>query len=117
MVSIKFSVAAATAALLHVASARKCTASVQDFVDGGIGGGAFTHYRIGVRFNGNEDYLDSQDTDSKDDLDIYDGKQTLTSDKLGGDVLIWADKADVTGQSRLEYALLPHPSLVSIREY
>ena len=103
MVSIKLSLAAATAAFLQVASARKCTASVQDFLDNGMGLGGGHHYRVAVWFNGAEDSLDIQDNykgDSK--LYPYEGVQTLKSDELGGDVLIWADKSSASAQSQLE---------------
>ena len=88
MVSTKLALAiGAAATLFHVASARDCKAkmvhgsksAIQDY-DG-----------IEVRFADNDELLDSQDSDDTEGLDIFDGWQTLTSDKLGGDVRLSAD--------------------------
>lgn len=97
MVSTKLSLAVATTALLQFASARQCTASLQDTTSGGTGGGIRHNQRIWVSFNDNpDDHLDEQ-TDAVTDvkhMNIYDGVQTLSSDALGGDVRLWATKEE-----------------------
>lgn len=102
MVSLKLSMAAATAALLQVAAARKCSASVADYVGGGGGGGGFHEYKVYASFADDKDNkLDSQDSDNTKALVIYDGVQTLKSDKLGGDILLTASRNGKSGQSQL----------------
>lgn len=95
MVSITISLAAASMVLLQVASARDCTARMIHSVSGGFGGPGFAEHRISVWFDDDPDnVLDSQDNTSDPHMDMYDGKQTLKSDQLGGDVVLWAYRAD-----------------------
>ena len=108
MVSIKLSVLAATAALLHLGAARKCVAQSSESIDGVGSGQAHVHFQVSVKFEGEKEVLDSQDNFDKEDnaLNIYDGVQTLKSDKLGGDVLITTQSNDEMGSSRVKYVLL-----------
>ena len=96
MAGFKLSLALASMAI-GLASARNCQVNVQDWIEtGGVGGGGH-HHRITLFYEGTDaenDYLDYRDNTEDWDFDVYDGKQTLTSDELGGDVLIWATHQD-----------------------
>ena len=105
MVSIKLSVLAATAALLQLGAARECVAQSAEMIEGGSPGAAHVRYTVSVKFKGEKKLLDSQDSFDKeyDALNIYDGVQTLKSDKLGGDVLITTQSNGDMGSSRVKY--------------
>lgn len=96
MVSIKLSLTIASMAFLQLASARKCTGSVKRWSEGGFGGPGFTHSSLSVWINDDPDnILDEQNTRDDDELDIYDGVQTLTSDDLpNGDLRLWAERKE-----------------------
>lgn len=86
MVSTKLALAMGAAALLQLASARDCTA--QMVIDTGA---MPTYHGVEARFSDNNELLDYQETGNTDGLDIFDGWQTLKSDKLGGDVRLKAE--------------------------
>lgn len=93
MVSLKLSLTVASAALVQFAAARRCTGYVQDDLTGQFGGSGGHNYKIQVWFNDNPDeILDEQNSYDNKQLDIHDGVQTLKSDALGGDLLLWVDK-------------------------
>lgn len=97
MVSLKLSLAVASAALIQFAVARQCTGYVQDNFTGQFGGHGGHNYKLKVWFNDNPDeILDEQNSYDDKHLDIYDGVQTLTSDALGGDLRLWVDREGVT---------------------
>lgn len=97
MVSLKLSLSMAAAGLLHLASARQCTARMSDVTNTPMGGSAQGSQKLQVWFNDNPDeVLDEQKSGPSEmkHLNIYDGAQTLVSDELGGDVRLWATKED-----------------------